>query len=101
MMTQVSVERSGESSMAEQHADKLRINARAFLDDFVRGISEEEILSKYSLTIAQYRRVVGLLQQRGELTTEHAAERDENPKIRYGNAPSPSVAREPKRVAGH
>ena len=87
--------------MVEQQGDKLRINVRAFMDDFVGGISEEEILSKYSLTIAQYRRVVGLLEQKGQLTSHHMAERKENLKIRYGTATSPPAAQEPNKVAVH
>ncbi len=86
--------------MVEPDAKRLRINSRSFLDDFVRGVSEEEILSKYSLTTAQYRQAIGVLKHRGTLTPDHMAEREENLKLRYGNAKAvPPASQQAGKVA--
>jgi Zn-finger nucleic acid-binding protein len=72
-----------------QDRGRLRINKRAFLDDFLRGASDKELRQKYGLKHSQLRRVVGMLKQRGALTSEMVARRDENLRIRFGDKNGP------------
>ncbi len=61
-----------------------RVNVKSFLDDFIRGSSEEELQQKYSLGHSQVTRVVGILKGRGEITPETLSKREENLRIRFG-----------------
>ena len=82
--------------MSQDEARK-QVNVKSFLDDFIRGASEEELEKKYSLDRSQVTRVVGVLKERGEITQQIASKREENLKIRFGSAPTaPSPAAEAK-----
>lgn len=66
-----------------------KINVKSFLDDFIRGASEEELREKYSLDHSQVTRVVGVLKEKGEITPNITSQREQNLKIRFGSAPAP------------
>lgn len=61
-----------------------RVNVKSFLDDFIRGCSEEELQQKFSLGHSQMTHVVGILKGRGEITPETLSKREENLRIRFG-----------------
>ena len=69
--------------MSEGEGSK-KVNVKSFLDDYIRGSSEEELQKKYSLDPSQMTRVVGVLKERGEITPEKTSQREENLKIRFG-----------------
>ncbi len=75
--------------MSQDEAGK-KVNVKSFLDDFVRGASEEELQQRHSLDHSQVTRVVGVLKERGEITPQTISQREENLKIRFGNAPAAS-----------
>lgn len=84
------------SSVSQDEARK-KVNVKSFLEDFIRGASEEELEKKYSLDHSQVTHVVGVLKERGEITQQSASKREENLKIRFGSAPvAPSPAVEAK-----
>ncbi|MFC1835349.1 zf-TFIIB domain-containing protein, partial [Thermodesulfobacteriota bacterium] len=68
---------------------KVRVRASAFLADFVRGLSEEELKEKYGVNHSQLTRLVGILKQKGDLGTNEAIQREENLKIRFGRPEGP------------
>ncbi len=71
-----------------------RIRAKTFLNDFVRGASEEELRERFDLTDGDLQRVVGALRAGGQLTTEVVAKRKENLRIRFGDdVPAPQDER--------
>lgn len=69
--------------------NKKKVNATAFLDDFVRGASEEELRKKYSLSHSQVSRIIGILKGRGTITPEAVSTRENNLKIRFGAEAGP------------
>jgi Zn-finger nucleic acid-binding protein len=69
-----------------EEENRKKLNTSAFLDDFVRGASEEELRDKYSLSHSQLVRVTGVLKSKGQITLERIAQRDANLKIRFGSA---------------
>ncbi len=73
----------------EQETGRLRVNVKAFLEDWVRGLSEEELLEKHRLTNSQLTRVVGVLRKQHRITEGEIAERTENLKIRFGSTEGP------------
>jgi Zn-finger nucleic acid-binding protein len=54
---------------------------KAFVGDFVRGASEEDLQDKFSLTSSQLPRVVSILKRRGDLTPDEIARREQNLKV--------------------
>ncbi|MDQ7782059.1 MAG: zf-TFIIB domain-containing protein [Desulfomonilaceae bacterium] len=76
--------------------NRKRVKLKAFLADYVRGASEEELREKHDLRHSQVGRVVGILKKRGEITSKEEALRVENLKIRFGrseNLPSSATYR--------
>jgi len=84
--------------MAED-ADKIRINVRAFVDDFTRGASEEELGRQYVLTHDQMLRVVGVLERRGNISSKEIALRKENLKIRFGESQGSDQSPREEKIA--
>jgi len=78
----------GVRGMADQRST-LKVNVKAFVNDFVRGVSERELREKYSLEQSQLRRVVGVLKKRGTLTPAEIERRKENLKVRFGRTDGP------------
>jgi Zn-finger nucleic acid-binding protein len=73
-----------------QDEARKKVNVKSFLDDFIRGASEEELQAKYSLDHSQFTRLVGVLKERGEIKPQTISQREENLKIRFGSAPAAS-----------
>jgi Zn-finger nucleic acid-binding protein len=73
-----------------QDKNRRKINVKSFLEDFIRGASEEELREKYSLDHSQVTRIVGVLKERKEITPQITSQREENLKIRFGSAPLPA-----------
>jgi Zn-finger nucleic acid-binding protein len=73
----------------ENSNSKTRINAKNFIDEFVRGLSEGDIREKFSISHSQFLRLIGILQANGQLTAELMEERRTNLKIRYGQTDGP------------
>ena len=72
---------------------RVRVNIKAFLEDYLRGASEEEIRQKHALDHSQVNRVVGLLQKKGLIADKQRAKREENLRIRFGTSEeTPSTA---------
>jgi Zn-finger nucleic acid-binding protein len=69
--------------------NKKKINVAAFLDDFTRGSSEEELRDKYSLSHAQVVRIVQIFKSKGQITPERVSQRNSNLKIRFGSEAGP------------
>jgi len=78
---------------------KLKINVKAFLEDFVRGASEEDLRAKFSLTSSQLPRLVGILKRRGELTPAEIARREKNLKVPLRTVGKSNEAPGPGKVA--
>ncbi len=76
-------------SNVSQGENSKKVNVKSFLDDFIRGASEEELQQKHSLDHSQVTRVVGVLKERGEITRQTISQREENLKIRFGRAGVP------------
>jgi Zn-finger nucleic acid-binding protein len=68
---------------------KKKLNTTAFLDDFLRGTSEDELRSKYSLSHSQLVRVTEVLKGKGHITQETVTTRNANLKIRFGDEEGP------------
>lgn len=66
-----------------------KINVASFLQDFVRGTSDQELREKYSLEQSQLTRVIGVLKDKGEITPETVSQRENNLKIRFGSPQGP------------
>lgn len=81
------------------NADKIKINARAFVDDFVRGASEEDLGRQYALRHDQLVRVVGLLERKGHITSKEIALRKENRKIRFGETQGSDESHRQEKIA--
>jgi len=69
--------------------NKKQINTSAFIADFVRGSSEDELREKYSLSHSQCIRVIEILRGKGDITPEAIAKRKTNLKIRFGSEEGP------------
>jgi Zn-finger nucleic acid-binding protein len=67
-----------------------KINVPSFLQDFVRGASDEELREKYSVSQSQLARVVGVLKEKREITGETISKREQNLKIRFGSTQGPT-----------
>jgi Zn-finger nucleic acid-binding protein len=76
-------------------SEKVNLNVKAYIRDFVRGLSEEELQERYSLTHSQIQRVTGVLKKRGDITQAELDRRRANLKIRFGDEKS---RRTPKKV---
>jgi Zn-finger nucleic acid-binding protein len=74
---------------------KLHVNKKEFIEDFLWGRTDEELRKKYSVTHSQMTRLVGLLKESGDLTSEHLARRGENLRIRFGE----EAEQDPQRKA--
>jgi Zn-finger nucleic acid-binding protein len=70
--------------------NKKKINTNAFLEDFIRGASEEELRKKYSLSHSQATRIIEILKGKGKITAEVVSRRQENLKVRFGSEQGPS-----------
>lgn len=79
-----------------QDAARKKINVTSFVNDFVRGASENELREKYALDQSQLARIVGVLKEKGEITSETTSQREENLKIRFG---SPEGSPDPQAKA--
>ena len=75
-----------------QDTRRKRINVTSFLQDFVRGASDQELREKYSLGQSQLARVIGVMKEKGEITPETMTEREQNLKIRFGDPQGPPDA---------
>lgn len=71
-------------TVTEQQGKK-KINVPAFVNDYTRGASEEELESQYGLDHSQLTRVVGVLRHKGQLTRRDIDTREENLRIRFGD----------------
>ncbi len=79
---------------------KTKVNVTAFLNDYVRGEPDSELMTRHSLTKSQLLRVIGVLHRKGQIASKDMEQRDENLKIRFGGqekAPQPQVV-EKKQV---
>jgi Zn-finger nucleic acid-binding protein len=76
------------SSVSQDEARK-KVNVKSFLDDFIRGASEDELQQKHSLDHSEVTRVVGVLKERGEITPQTISQREEGLRIRFGRAGAP------------
>lgn len=72
-----------------QEASRQKVNVRSFMEDWVRGASETELLEKYRLTQSQLTRLIGVLRQQQKITEDEIAQRNENLKVRFGSAEGP------------
>lgn len=66
-----------------------RVNVSGFLDDFSRGASDRELRERFGLTHSQLTRLVGVLKEKGQLSSEIMRERENNLKIRFGSTQGP------------
>ena len=66
--------------------NRKKVNLTAFLTDYLRGASEEELCDRYDLRHSQVNRIVGVLKKRGKITTKEHAQREENLRIRFGRS---------------
>ncbi len=73
-----------------------KVNAKAFVDDFVRGASDRELCEKYILTGSNLTRLIGKLKQAALLTQAEIERREENLKIRFGSSNGPQARHEEK-----
>lgn len=58
-----------------QRSDALRINVKAFVNDFVAGVSDAELGVKYGLSPSQVQQLVDALEARGDISPEDAKRR--------------------------
>ncbi len=72
-----------------QRQTKRKIGQTAFLQEFIRGASEGEMLERFDLTHSQWTRVVGKLKERGLISEDVSQERSRNLKIRFGSEIGP------------
>jgi Zn-finger nucleic acid-binding protein len=80
----------------EQRETTRKVNAKAFVHDFARGASEDELCEKYTLTHANFIILVDKLRKAKLLTQEETSLREENLKIRFGSSSGPPKARDEK-----
>jgi Zn-finger nucleic acid-binding protein len=66
-----------------------KVNAKAFVDDFARGASDEELCAKYAFTRSNLTGLVGKLREAGLLSQTEFDRRRENLKIRFGSPTGP------------
>lgn len=66
--------------------NRKKVNLNAFLADYIRGASEEELQQKFDLRHSQLTRVVGVMKKRGKITAKEHSKREENLKIRFGRS---------------
>jgi Zn-finger nucleic acid-binding protein len=64
---------------------RVRVNLKAFLDDYIRGASEDELQEKHALDHSQVSRLTEILKKRGLITDREKAKREENLRIRFGD----------------
>jgi len=69
--------------------ERVKINPKVFVEDFVRGASEVELREKYALSYSQLVRLLGVLEKRGDVTPADKTRRSGNLKIRFGNPEEP------------
>ncbi len=68
---------------------KIKLNVAAFVGDFARGASEAELLEKHRLKHRHLNRLVGVLKQKGRITSKEEALRKQNLRIRFGDEKGP------------
>jgi Zn-finger nucleic acid-binding protein len=69
----------------ENQKAKVRINSVGFLEDFVRGLSDQDLERKYSLHEGQLPRLIKIFEEKGQIAAEQIAERKANLKVRCGS----------------
>ncbi len=67
----------------------LKLPVHEFVSDFVRGESDEQLRSIYSLSQSELTRVINALKQRGTITDQDISQRSEQLKIRFGAEDGP------------
>jgi Zn-finger nucleic acid-binding protein len=75
--------------MVEQQENRKRVNVPSFLRDFTGGASDEELQDKYSLSHSQLTRIVGVLEEKGQITEKEISQRKEELAIRFGSPEGP------------
>jgi len=73
----------------ENQKAKIRINTVEFLEDFVRGLSDQDLERKYSLHEGQLSRLIKLFEEKGQIVADQVSERKANLKIRCGSETGP------------
>lgn len=72
-----------------QDGGRKKVNVASFVNDFVRGASDNELREKFALDQPQLARIIGVLKEKGEITRETIAQREENLKVRFGSPQGP------------
>lgn len=80
----------------QQRDTHRKVNAKAFVHDFARGLSEDELCSKYILTHANLIVLVEKLKKAGLLGQAEISLREENLRIRFGSTGGPERSRDGK-----
>lgn len=73
----------------EADQDHVKINVKAFLEDFIRGTSDDELREKYRLKRSQLTPLVSKLKQLGRISDADFSRRAENLAIRFGDPSGP------------
>lgn len=64
---------------------RARVNLKAFLADYIRGASEDELRERHGLDHSQVSRVTEILKKKGVITDREKAKREESLRIRFGD----------------
>jgi Zn-finger nucleic acid-binding protein len=67
----------------------LKINVSAFVEDFVRGASDDELREKYRVSRSQLSKLVSKLTQLKRISDEEIGRRRENLAVRFGDPEGP------------
>jgi hypothetical protein len=73
----------------QDHENNRKVNAKAFVEDFVQGVSDKEVRDKDNLSSSQLTRLVGTLRQKNLVTPQTSALRRENLTKRFGTPDGP------------
>ncbi len=68
---------------------KHRIHPKTFADEYARGLSEEELMERFSISRANLSKLVIILKGRGDIDQEILERRRENMRIRFGSETGP------------